>query len=249
MATSRGPRNRTVQGIKLTLHSSLVGSLLLLSGCADGPMFQLKKLSPWHQREWRRDRELGPTYSQRLDELTLLNNQIASYPPEQQQQWAERLEVIVTKDTSPEMRARAARVIAKIDSEATLRALNKASTDEIEKVRLAVCDAWGVRKTDQARDMLLSLAATDESDDVRQAAIRSLAEFDSPEVRSQMASALEHKNPAIQQQAVVSLRKITKRDFGGDFEAWKRYLDGEDVPDPEPVSFTARVMQSLPLPR
>lgn len=233
--------------MKLALTSSVVGSLLLVCGCADGPLFHMKKLSPWHQREWRRDRELGPTYSQRLEELSLLDSQLASYPPDMQQQWALQLETIVTKDTSPEMRARAARVIAKIDSEATVRALNKASTDEIEKVRLAVCDAWAVRKSDQSRDMLLSLAATDESDDVKQAAIRSLAVFDTAEVRSQMAAALENKNPAIQQQAVVSLRKITGRDFGGDFEAWKRYLDGEDVPEPEPVSFTARILQSLPM--
>ena len=138
-------------------------------------------------------------------------------------------------------------MLAKIDSEATVRALNKASKDEVEKVRLAVCDAWAVRKNDQARDMLLSLAATDESDDVRQAAIRSLAQFDTSEVRSQLGDALDNKNPAIQQQAVVSLRKITGKDFGGDFEAWKRYLGGEDVPEPEPVSFTARVMNSLPM--
>lgn len=224
----------------------MVGSLLLLSGCADGPMFQLKKMTPWHRREVQRDRALGPTYTQRLDELALLDSRLASYSPDEQQRWATQLETIVTKDTSPEMRARAARVLAKIDSEATVRALNKASTDEIEKVRLAVCDAWAVRKNDQARDMLLSLAATDGSDDVRQAAIRSLAQFDTPEVRSQLGDALDNKNPAIQQQAVVSLRKITHKDFGGDFDAWKRYLGGEDVPEPEPVSFTARIMQSLP---
>ncbi len=175
--------------MKLALTSSVVGSLLLLCGCVDGPLFHMKKLSPWHQREWRRDRELGPTYSQRLEELSLLDSQIASYPPDVQQQWANQLEKLVTKDTSPEMRARAARVIAKIDSEATIRALNEASTDEIEKVRLAVCDAWAVRKSDQSRDMLLSLAATDESDDVKQAAIRALAGFDTAEVRSQMAEA------------------------------------------------------------
>ncbi len=246
MAASGRPKYRTGHGVKLALTSSLVGSLLLLCGCVDGPLFHMKKLSPWHQREWRRDRELGPTFSQRLDELALLDSRLAGYSPDEQQQWAAHLENIVTKDTSPEMRARAARVIAKIESESTTRALNKASRDEVEKVRLAVCDAWGLQKNDQARDMLLSLVATDESDDVRQAAIRSLASFDSPEVRTQLAAALEHKNPAIQQQAVVSLRKITGRDFGGDFETWKRYLDGEEVPDPEPVSFTARIMQSLP---
>ncbi len=123
MAASGRPKIRTDHGMKLALKSSLVVSVLLLCGCADGPLFQMKKLSPWHRREWQRDRELGTTYSQRLDELSLLEKQLAGYPPDQQQVWAERLETIVTKDTSPEMRARAARVIAKVDSESTVRAL------------------------------------------------------------------------------------------------------------------------------
>ncbi len=247
MATSDRPNQRTALQIRHVLSCSLVSGICLLSGCTDGPFFHMKKLSPWHQKEWKRDRELGPTYSQRLEELAVLDRYITTYSPDKQQEWAQRLESIVTNDTSAEMRARAARVLAKVDSEATTRALNKASTDEVEKVRLAVCDAWAIRKSEQGRDMLLSMVTTDESDDVRQAAIRSLAAFDSPEVRAQLSSALEHKNPAIQQQAVVSLRKITGRDFGGDFDAWKRYLDGEDVPDPQPASLTARIMQALPM--
>ncbi|MCC6510684.1 MAG: HEAT repeat domain-containing protein [Pirellulaceae bacterium] len=246
MAASRSKGSRLSRTVRRCLMTTIVSGLFMSAGCADGPMFHMKKLSPWHQRDWRRDRELGPTYSQRLGELALLKSRIASYSPDEQQRWAGQLENIVTKDTSPEMRAQAARVLAQIDSESTIRALNAASKDDVEKVRLAVCEAWGVRNSEHARDMLLSLAQTDESDDVRQAAIAALGGFDAPEVRSLLAESLEHKNPAVQQQAVVALKKMTGRDFGGDFDAWKRYLDGEDVPEPEPVSFTARVLQSLP---
>ena len=105
MATSGRPKLRTGHGMKLALKSSMVGSLLLFCGCADGPMFQLKKMTPWHRREVQRDRELGPTFSQRLDELALLDSRLASYSPDEQQRWATQLETIVTKDTSPEMRA------------------------------------------------------------------------------------------------------------------------------------------------
>jgi len=215
-------------------------------GCTDGPLFQLKKLSPWHQREWRKDRELGPTYSQRIGELELLESRIASMPDAEQEKWAGILEKIVTSDTSPEMRARAAGVLALTDTEAATRALNAASTDEVEKVRLAVCRAWGTRRGDQARDMLMSLAQTDESADVRQAALASLGHFDSKEVRELLAESLDNKSPAIQQQAVVSLRTLTGRDYGGDFDAWKRYIGGENVAEPEAPSMTARLMQSLP---
>lgn len=216
------------------------------AGCTDGPLFQLKKLSPWHQREWQRDRELGPTYSQRLDELQLLKSRMASMPEAEKQNWGRLLEKIVTSDTSPEMRAQAAQVLAMAGGEAADRGLNAASADEVEKVRLAVCKAWGTRRDEHARDMLLSLAKTDESDDVRQAALGALGNFDDAEVRAMLAEALDHKNPAIQQQAVVALRNMTGRDFGGDFDAWKRFLGGEQVPEREPESLTARVLESLP---
>jgi hypothetical protein len=217
-----------------------------MPGCTDGPMFQMKKLSPWHQREWRKDRELGPTYSQRLEELALLKGRMASMSSQEKEQWATLLGKLTTSDTSPEMRAQAAQALAMTDCEATVRGLNAASTDKVEKVRLAVCQAWGTKKGEQARDMLLSMAKADESDDVRQAALAALGKFDDSEVRSLLVESLEHKNPAIQQQAVVSLRSITGRDFGGDFDAWKRYVNGEEVAEPQPATFTARVMQSIP---
>ena len=224
----------------------VVQSAVSAIGCTDGPMFQLKKMSPWHQREWKRDRELGPTYSQRLNELELLKSHIAGMSPPEKQKWAPVLERIVTTDTSPELRAQAAQVLAMTEGEVSDRGLNAASTDKVEKVRLAVCKAWGLRRDEHARDMLLSIAKADESDDVRQAALAALGKFDHADVRELLIESLDHKNPAIQQQAVVSLRTITGRDFGGDFDAWKRFVSGEDVPEPEPASLTARVMQSLP---
>lgn len=231
---------------RMFVMASIASWCVALVGCTDGPLFQLKKMSPWHQREWRRDRDLGPTYSQRLEELMLLKSRMAYMPPEEKAKWALTLEKITTSDTSPEMRAQAVQALAMADCEATVRGLHAASTDKVEKVRLAACQAWGTLKNDNARDMLLSLAKTDESDDVRQAALASLGKFDHAEVRSMLIESLDHKNPAIQQQAVVSLRSITGRDFGGDFDAWKRYLGGEEVPEQAPTTFTARVMQSLP---
>ncbi len=67
-------------------------------------------MTPSHRREVARDRALGVTFTQRLDELALQDSRLPSYPPDQQQQWAAHLETIVTQDTSSEMRARAARV-------------------------------------------------------------------------------------------------------------------------------------------
>jgi HEAT repeat protein len=217
-----------------------------LGGCADGPLYQMKHLSPWHQAEWKRDRELGPTFGQRMAELDLLAARLPGMSPDEQQQWALLLERIATKDTSPEMRSRAVTVMSKLDGEIATRALNVASTDEVEKVRLAACRAWAEQQTPQARDMLMSLARTDESVYVRQAAIRSMGQFKDAEVRTALASALDDKNPAVQQQAVVALRSVTGRDFGGDLDAWRQFVETGDASEPEPLSMTAWLTKSLP---
>lgn len=217
-----------------------------LTGCTDGPLFQLKRLSPWHQRQWSLDRQLGPTFSQRLSELELLRSRIADMSSKEKQDWAVTLSKIVIEDTSPEMRARAVEVLAMTDGESAVSGLNSASRDPVEKVRLSACRAWGARPETHARDMLMSMAKTDESDDVRQAALASLGKYEDPEVRQMMLEALDDKNPAIQHQAVMALRTMTRKDFGGDFELWKRYLGGEAVEEPKPTSFTARAMQSIP---
>lgn len=224
----------------------LASSVVQLTGCLDGPLFQMKKLSPWHQHQWRKDRELGPTFSQRLQELQLLKSQVRSMPADQQEQWATLLEKMIREEKSPDMRSQCIQTLALIKSDTAIRGLTAASTDEVEKVRLAACHAWGEIDNEQARNMLLNLAGTDDSDDVRQAALASLGKFNDQEVRGFLAETLDNKNPAIQQQAVVSLRKMTGRDYGGDFDAWKRYVGGEDVAQPPPESFTARVLDSVP---
>jgi len=41
-------------------------------GCADGPLYELKKLNPVIQSQWKKDRERGPVFSQRVDEMRLV---------------------------------------------------------------------------------------------------------------------------------------------------------------------------------
>ncbi len=229
----------------------ILGTLALasggLSGCTDGPFYHMKKANPYYQSQWKKDRELGPIFADRLKELELLNSQLAIMPPGEQEQWAAQLSAIVQKDPSSEMRARAVAAIAQLPSAAAVTALNFASGDDVEKVRLAACRAWKTRGDEAARDMLLSLAQTDESTSVRQAAIDGLSVFkDEAEVRSNLTSLLSDRSPAIQYQVAQSLKTMTGRDYGGDFDAWKRFMEGENVPEPPPLSTAERVWNSLP---
>lgn len=208
----------------------------------DGPFYAMKQMNPFYRKQWKQDQELGPTYAQRIEELELLESQLTSYAPDDQLRWAMQLERLIQSDPSPEFRARAVQAIAKIQNDTVTRALNRASADDIEKVRMAAAKSWAEQKTTPARDMLLSMATSDTSNSVRAAAIQSLGTFEDPEVRQSLAGMIDDRSPAIQYEVAQSLAKLTGRNYGGDFESWKKYLNGEEVPEPTPKSMTAQAL-------
>lgn len=208
--------------------------LLMLTGCTDGVLYQMKRANPYYRAQWQKDRELGITFLERVDELELLAGTLPKMDPAQQADWLNRLEKLIAKDPSPEIRAQALRVISTVPGEASQRAINIASTDSSEKVRLAACAAWGSIKGEAARDMLLTLANNvNETTSVRQAALRGLSSFDEPEVREALTEMLSDRSPAIQYQTTRSLKELTGRDYGGDMQAWRDYMAGTDVPEPQ----------------
>lgn len=218
-----------------------------VAGCSDGPFYALKRANPYFQREFNKDKERGVTFENRLEHLDRLQAKLPTMDAAEQATWAASLEQIIRSDPSAEMRARAVKTIAKMPSEAAIRALNAASADDVEKVRLAACKAWKERGDAAARDMLLSLVAKgNETTSVRQAAVEGLGVFDEAEVRTQLTSLLDDASPAVQFQVTQSLKTMTGRDYGGDFESWKQYMAGVDVPVPEPQSMTAVIVDALP---
>lgn len=236
---------------RVTCFCLVLGLIALVaagqSGCTDGPFYHMKKANPYFQKQWKKDRELGPIFVDRLEELELLKGQLASMSAGEQEQWAAQLAAIVQKDPSSEMRARAVNTIAKIQSDTAVTSLNFASRDEVEKVRMAACKAWKLRGDNAAREMLLSLAQADESTSVRQAAVDGLSVFkEDGEVRTALTNLLSDRSPAVQFQVAQSLKSMTGRDYGGDFDAWKRFMAGENVPEPPPLSTAERVWNALP---
>ncbi len=208
----------------------------------DGPFYAMKQMNPIYRKQWQKDRELGPTYAQRIEELELLESRLASYAPDDQLRWSMQLEQLIQSDPSPEFRARAVQAIATIQNDTVTRALNRASADDIEKVRMAAAKSWASQKTPAARDMLLSMATSDTSNSVRASAIRSLGNFEDPEVRQSLEGLIDDRSPAIQYEVAQSLAKLTGKDYGGDFASWKKYLNGEEVPEPQPKSLTAQAL-------
>ncbi|GAB5402266.1 MAG: HEAT repeat domain-containing protein [Aureliella sp.] len=203
----------------------LIACLATASGCVDGPLYAMKRVNPYYTSQWKKDREYGPTYEDRKTELVYVQNRLPSMEPAEQAEWADRLATLAQKDVSAEMRAQAIKAIGKLDSPAVTQALNAASSDDVEKVRLAACAAWQQHGGSAAIDMLSSIAMRkDETTSVRQAAIASLAAVDDADAIDTLGRLIDDPSPAIQFQVAQSLGEITGEQHGGDFAAWKQYL-------------------------
>jgi hypothetical protein len=204
------------------------------TGCTDGPFFQMKKLNPYIQSQWRKDREKAVVYSQRVDEMRLLRSQFKSMKPDEQTHWVEQLNGILANEPSPELRREAVlalqQVIERPDAVAAVAPLIR---DNNEKVRLTVAQTLSLKPSPESTAALLSMATSDPSNNVRLAATKSLGKHSSDEVRQFLAQRLDDRSPAMQYQASLALKEQTGKDFGGDIELWKRFLQGEDVSEPK----------------
>lgn len=206
-----------------------------LLGCTDGPFFHMKKLNPYIQSQWRKDREKAVVYSQRVDEMRLLRKQIGRMQPEEQDRWVSKIAEIISSETSPELRRESILVLQQVmERPDSLAAVTSLSQDKNEKVRLAVAQSLGTTQNPEAGSTLLAMAQSDSSRIVQLAATQSLGRHPSEDVRRFLASKLEDRSPAMQYQASLALKAVTGKDYGGDVDAWKRYLAGEDVPEARP---------------
>jgi HEAT repeat protein len=201
----------------------------------DGPFYALNASMPWTQRAWQEDEKLGPTFTKRMEEFDVLENQIASLPSDEQERWANFLSEMIETETSPELRRRSVECMARIPGEIADEGLTKASEDQVEKVRIAACNAWRSRDNQTAEKMLVQIAVSDQSSSVRIAALEALGTTAGGSAKEAMEVALEDDDPAIQFQAIKALKNITGEDFGGDIEAWQKYLaSSSGLPD-QPV--------------
>lgn len=237
--------------MKNLILASCCLSVVGLTGCMDGPFYELKKVNPFFIAEWRADKKHGPTFQDKYAELVKLEGRIARLNSAEQASWIPKLEEIVRSNASPEMRRQAVLCIAQIPSESVETAIKLATTDDVEKVRLAACEAWKSRTSEEGKNLLLTLARTDESNSVRQAAVSSLSSFNDPTVIRELGTLLDDTSPAIQYEVAQSLTAITGQELGGDISGWKDYI-GQTLPADTTSSTTATLasgVNGIPLPK
>jgi hypothetical protein len=198
---------------------------VFFAGCADGPLYGLKKMNPVITKQWKTDQELGPTYVQRLEEIQRLRSQIRSMPMDEQVEWLESIEQLVGNDPSPEMRRQAVLALSGLPQQQADEILSNACKDESEKVRLAACEVLSAPPNPTRLSLLEKLAKEDESMAVRIAAVERFGDFSSDQALAPLEEALRDKSPAIQFAAVQSLARTTGLKMSASVAQWRDYLD------------------------
>jgi hypothetical protein len=222
---------------RLASQGTLSGILvlaLLSQGCIDGPFFQLKKLNPYIQNQWKQDREKVVVFSERIEELRLLRTQFASMEPQEQNDWISKLGQMLKSETSPEIRRETVLTLdpVKQNSQA-LEILTPLAKDKNEKVRLALVSTLRNTQTESSTNTLIAMASSDPSNNVKLSATRALGSHNSDAVKPFLGAKLDDRNIAMRFQASQALGELTGKRYGGDIDAWRQYLAGQDVPEPE----------------
>lgn len=250
-----GPGMNSVDDNQKVTQSTRMGLFLIpialssVVGCVDGPLYELKKLNPVIQSQWKKDRERGPVFSQRVDEMRLVGRQFPTMPSEEQVKWVNTISSVVQTETSPEIRREAVLALSTVlQQPGATEAVIKLSQDKNDKVRLAVSQSLRKQVTPETTQTLLAMATSDKSESVRLAAIESLGPHKTDNVKQFLAKQLSDRSPAVQYHASLALREFTGKDFKGDVSMWKRYLNGENV-EPKETTFYEAVQPYLPFTR
>jgi HEAT repeat protein len=229
-----------MQLLRTRLFSLTAGCMLAaLGGCAGGQWSQsAKSLAFWREEE-------GPpvrTRADQLKELRELAKEIPSASSPEQEQASLDLARAIRQETDPIVRAQMMRTLGACNTQNAARVAAAGARDTDSRVRIAACEALGLRGGSEQVRVLSEVLSSDTDIDVRLAAARALGEVRDPSAAQALAAALEDPNPALQARGMRSLERVTRQDFGNDVAAWQQYLRG-DVTQPREQSLASRLRQ------
>lgn len=215
--------------------------LCAVPGCVDGPFPRMAEWNPWYTKQWQKDEAKGPTFHKRFAELRSLQAQAASLSPGEQAAYINQLAVLIRSDSNPVIRAEVVRTLALFPNQAILSPLRQAMTDEEPSVRIAACRAWGKVGGSEGLQSLAERVSKDENLDVKICAAKELGQFQDQAAVVALGPALDESDPALQYQAMQSLKSCSGRDFGVNVASWREFVAGGNPPRPESPSIAQRV--------
>jgi len=223
----------------------LTAALLMLgaavcSGCI-GPK-PAGELAFWPFDRGRSDPLPGiPSPAERIDSLRKMGKKAGWAKPEEREQIAKELAAAYQDEPDPLIRLEIVRTIGQCRTATADAVLDAALNDSEADVRMVACRAWGTRGGPEAAAKLSEALRSDVDTDVRLTAAQALGETGDPRAVAALGEALEDRDPAMQYQAVQSLRNVTGEDLGNDVNQWRQYVKGEPPAPAEPVSVAQRI--------
>lgn len=199
---------------------------LCLSGCAGGPLSELAGLNPYYQSEWRKDEQRGPTFHTQLAELRAIRRNPSALSPDEQARVVPLLVNIVHESENDVLRTESILALGEFSAPETIPTLQFAANSDLPELRIAACQALARGGGPAALEVLTTAVETDDDLDVRLAATQALARFQDQRAIQSLAVALNDKDPALQHQAVQSLKSVTGQNYGDSVPAWRDFVEG-----------------------
>jgi HEAT repeat protein len=216
----------------------------LASGCADGPIPEMRVLNPWVRKQWNEDEQRVTTYHRKVTDLAELRRKAATMPPQEREETAAHLAARLREEKSAALRGEFVRTLAAMPTPLAQQAVAGALADEAASVRVLACEALGRMETAEAFQALSNAVKDDTDIDVRIAAARELGRFKQFGAPQALRPALDDRDPALQLAAMQSLESLEGHaDFRRNVAVWRQHLDGLSPSPPPPPTLAETVRQ------
>ncbi len=183
------------------------------------------------------------TPAERIETLRDLAKQAAKAGPAQQQTISADLAALYQREEDPLIRTEIVHAIGGCPTESAASVLKLAIADSDPDVRMAACEALGRHQGRDTIGILSTVLASDLDIDVRMAAARALGDTGDMGAIAPLGRSLEDRDPALQHQAVLSLRQCSDEDLGNDVNRWRQYVRNETPDPPRSVSVAQRLKE------
>ena len=210
---------------------AVVCGVWLVAGCASASKAEWPSWMTFGKKK-----ENGPkvvTPRDKMEQLRELSSRSKKMTPELQERVSQELAQGIAHEQDPVLRAQILRTLGHFPTERAGTILAAGLNDHERDVRIAACEALGVRGGEVSVKELSRVLTEDADIDVRLAAARSLGDTGSPQGVAALGNALDDQDPALQFRAITSMKKISGQDFGNDLDAWRQYAKtGQQGPKP-----------------
>jgi hypothetical protein len=219
-----------------------LGMWLVVAGCADGPLPELKQLNPWVRKQWAEDEARVVTFHRKVSDLKELRRKAPSMPPEEQEATASHLAARLQEEHSAVLRAELVRTLAEFPTPTAQSAVLASLQDASPHVRAVACKGLARHPTREGLEALAKTLSSDNDLDVRIAAATALGNFQGFDAAPSLRPALDDRDPALQLAAVTSLERLEGHpEYRRNVAVWRQHLDGGNPSPPPPPSLAERL--------